>query len=53
MERTEIFSLRPATPAFRQQIPRITSSIFTPAYDASYRAVMTSLSQREFIFAMM
>ena len=51
IERTEIFSLKPGTPAFKQQIPRTTSSIFTPAQEASYSAEMISLSQREFIFA--
>ena len=53
MECTVIFSLKPGTPAFRQQMPRTTSSIFTPAQDASYRQAMISRSQREFIFAMM
>ena len=32
---TLIFSLRPATPGFRQQTPRRLSSILTPALDAS------------------
>ena len=53
MERTDIFSLKPGTPAFRQQMPLMIISILTPAQDASYNAVMISLSQREFIFAMM
>ena len=51
MERTEIFSLSPGTPALRQQIPLIIISTFTPAQDASYRAVIISLSQSEFILA--
>ena len=53
MERTSIFSESPGIPAFRQQIPRTTRWILTPAQDASYKAAMISLSQREFIFAIM
>ena len=52
MERTLIFSLTPGIPTFRQQIPLTISSIYTPAALASYRARIISLSQREFIFAM-
>ena len=48
-----MFSLSPGTPAFRQQMPRIIISTLTPAQDASYRAVMISLSHREFILAIM
>ena len=47
-----MFSESPGIPAFRQQMPRTTRRIFTPAQDASYSAAMISLSQREFIFAM-
>jgi len=53
MLRTVMFSLIPATPGRRQQIPRMIKSIFTPACDAAYRASMISRSTREFILAMM
>ena len=34
MERTSIFSESPGIPALREQIPRTTNRIFTPAQDA-------------------
>ena len=47
---TRIFSESPGMPGRRQQMPRTTSSIETPACDASYSASMMSGSTSEFIF---
>ena len=47
---TWIFSERPGTPGRRQQMPRTTRSISTPARLASYSASMISPSTSEFIF---
>ena len=38
-----MFSESPGIPAFRQQMPRTTRRIFTPAQDASYSAAMIYL----------
>ena len=48
-----MFSLTPGIPVFKQQMPRTIRSIFTPAALASYSAAIISLSQSEFIFAIM
>ena len=50
---TRILSDNPAMPGRRQQIPRTTSSIDTPACEASYSASMMSGSTSEFIFIQM
>ena len=48
----EMFSLMPGIPAFRQQMPRIISSIFTPAAGRFIQGSNDLLaSHREFIFA--
>ena len=47
---TRMFSESPGMPGRRQQMPRTTSSIDTPACEASYSASMTSGSTSEFIF---
>ena len=43
-----MFSVFPGTPGIRQQIPRTTISIFTPASEASISLSMIFLSVREF-----
>ena len=48
---TRMFSDSPGTPGRRQQMPRTTSSIDTPACEASYSASMISGSTSEFIFS--
>jgi microcompartment protein CcmK/EutM len=53
IERTRMFSDSPGTPGRSAQTPRTIRSIFTPACEASYRALMTSGSSSEFILAMM
>ena len=50
MDLTRMFSDKPGRPGRRQQIPRTTSSIVTPACEASYSASMISGSTSEFIF---
>ena len=50
---TVTVSLTPGSPATRQQIPRTTSVIGTPAWDARYSRAMMSGSTREFTFAKM
>ena len=47
---TRMFSESPGMPGRRQQMPRTTSSIETPACEASYSASMMSGSTSEFIF---
>ena len=46
-----MFSEMSGIPVFKQQIPRIIRSIFTPAVLALYKASMIAGSQSEFIFA--
>ena len=46
----EFVPYTPRYPGRRQQMPRTTSSITTPALEARYRASMMSGSTREFIF---
>ena len=46
-----MFSDRPGTPGRRQQMPRITAMIFTPAREASYSASISVSSTRLFIFS--
>ena len=45
--RTVIFSVYPATPGRRQQMPRMKSSVRTPARDARMSAVITPMSFME------
>jgi len=51
MDLTTMFSERPGISGFRQQMPRITSTISTPALLASYSLSIRSGSVSEFIFA--
>src|SRR3546814_2306432 len=44
---TRIFSDTPGTPGRRQQMPRTTRSICTPAWEARYRFSMISESRSE------
>ena len=52
-DRTRMFSDNPGTPGRRQQMPRTTRSISTPACDAAYNRSIDSGSTRLFIFMVM
>ena len=52
IERTRMFSDSPLTPGRRAQPPRTIRSIFTPAREASYSALIVDSSVSAFIFAM-
>ena len=53
IERTVMFSETPSIPGRSEQNPRTISWIRTPAWEARYRALMTSVSMSWFILAMM
>src|SRR6266851_1866923 len=50
---TRMVSEMPGSPGRRQQMPRITSSMGTPAWEARYNASMTEGSTSAFILTMM